>query len=100
MMKFSVVFEGCDFKGIKEATETANEINKIRNGIAPNTYLMLCIYAEKFMWEIEEDSDAWKFFNIGLNALEEMGYIEIEGEGQWSGEDEALNDYRMIWIMK
>lgn len=92
MAKYSVMFE-CEFKGIKETAETAIKINEISCSIAPNTYMALCVAAEKFMFEYDEDSAAGKFFDIGITALQELGYIEIGGEC----EDD---DYKMIWIIK
>lgn len=94
--KYSVMFDlgtESNFKGVKETGETANEINEISCGIAPNTYMALCIAAEKFMFEYDEDTDAGRFFDIGINALNELGYIEIGGELE-------NDDYKMIWIVK
>lgn len=92
MEKYSVVFE-CEFKGIKEAAETALEI-KEKNMFAATVYNLLCAHAEKVMLVISDDIEyGGDLIEYGISRLEEMGYIEIGGEC----EDD---DYKMLWIMK
>ena len=92
MSKYWVVNE-CPTKSYKEIGEAAAAINEVRKGIAADVYMMLWGYAEQFPLEYDDTTDAGRFFDIGINALNDMGFIEIGGEC----EDD---DYKMIWIVK
>lgn len=92
MKKYSVVFE-CEYKGIQEAAATAAEIAKVSAGIAPNIYTLLCCYADKMMFEYDEDSVGTSQISYGISLLEDMGYIE-------RGSADEEDDYSMIWVIK
>lgn len=77
--QFNVVFgyNKNDFIDIAHATAMANEINKVNCGIAANTYLLLCIYGEKFPLTLD-DTYGGMFFKLGMDWLNVNGYIRME----------------------
>ena len=97
MEKYFVMYDNDAIKGLHNdygyTANMAKNIDEKSYALAPDTYILLSLYAEKFMLVIDEDTDAGRYFSIGINALAEMGYIEIGGECE-------NDDYKMIWIVK
>lgn len=99
--KYSVMFNLCDcedfdcehnWKSYGEIAQAAEEINELSAAIAPYTYMMLCIHANKIKLEYDTFSSAGLFFETGIEALVKLGYIEI-------GECKA-DEYKVIKIVK
>ena len=93
MEKYWVVYDGIKPNTREEAAAKARVIDEQCAVIAPDTYVMLSMYAEMFPLVIDTNTCDGKYWAIGIESLAEMGYIEIGGA--------CKNDeYKMIWIVK